>query len=77
MSTVSLQKDFSETLRAMLAEKKMSQAELARKSGVAIPTISKILCGKMSPSFATCEKLIGALSEEFEMALSISKKKTA
>lgn len=77
MSTVSLQTEFAETLKAMLSDKGITQAELARRSGVSIPTISKILNNKMEPSFTTCEKLVAALSSELEMTISFSKKKTA
>jgi len=77
MSTVSMKKEFAETLRAMLDDKGISQVELARRSGVSIPTISKILNDKMEPSFTTCEKLVAALSDDLEMTISFSKKKTA
>ena len=74
---MSIQKEFAETLKAMLTDKGITQAELARRSGVSIPTISKILNEKMEPSFSTCEKLVGALSDDLEMTISFSKKKTA
>lgn len=74
---MSIKDEFAETLRAMLSDKGMTQVELARRSGVSIPTISKILCGKMEPSFTTCEKLVSALSADLEMTISFSKKKTA
>ena len=74
---MSLKADFTSTLSAMLREKGVSQAELSRRSGVSIPTISKILNDKMEPSLTTCEKLINALSSELEISFSFSSKKTA
>lgn len=74
---MSLQDDFMTTLAAMLREKGVSQAELSRRSGVSIPTISKILNRKMEPSLTTCEKLINAMSAELEISFSFSSRKSA
>lgn len=52
--------NFRDNLRSAMNRKKMSQQDLARKSGVHFVTVSRILNGVMIPSVELCEKLAGA-----------------
>ena len=62
MSTVALIDNFVENLSATLEKREMSQAELARQSGVHYVTINKILNFKMVPTVEMCERLTLALN---------------
>jgi transcriptional regulator with XRE-family HTH domain len=48
-------------IRRLRKEQKLSQAELARRSEVAVGTISRIERGLIDPQWATVEKLAGGL----------------
>ena len=53
---------FSRNLKALMDNKKMNPTELSRLSGIAQPTVFKILKGQIkSPSIATAEALAQAL----------------
>ncbi len=54
---------FSEWLRAQLRAKKMSQHQLAQRSGVDHSTISRLIRGDRIPSFDTATKLARGLRE--------------
>lgn len=56
-----LQDNFRANLQAALEDLGWSQAELSRKSGVHVVTISRILTGVLEPSLAMCEKLAAAV----------------
>ena len=50
------------SLSAELRRKRVSQAELSRRSGVSPSTISEILCGKADPRASTLGRLRKALA---------------
>ncbi len=52
--------NFRDNLRTAMDRRKMSQQDLAKKSGVHFVTISRILSGVIDPSVETCEKLASA-----------------
>lgn len=52
-----LAENFRENLRSALEKKRMTQRELANKSGVHYVTICNILAGKAEPSLTICEAL--------------------
>ena len=54
---------FSEWLRTQLAVKRISQRQLAQRSGVDHSTISRLLVGQRLPSLATAIRLARALPE--------------
>lgn len=49
-------------LKALLASRNLSAAELARQSGVSVASLSRILSGKVNPSFDSMSKLAKALA---------------
>lgn len=51
----------AQTLKALLAERNLSAAELARTSGVSVASLSRILSGKVNPSFESMSRLARAL----------------
>lgn len=51
----------ADTLKSILAERNLSAAELARTSGVSVASLSRILAGKVNPSFDSMSKLAHAL----------------
>ena len=55
-----LLQNFVANLREAMEEKKVSGAELARRSKLHWVTISRILNGHLSPTLETCEKLAKA-----------------
>jgi transcriptional regulator with XRE-family HTH domain len=48
-------------IRGLRKEQKLSQAELAERSGVAAATVSRIESGQIDPQWATVEKLASGL----------------
>lgn len=57
MSTVALINNFVENLQAALEKQELSQAELARRSGVHYVTVNRILKYRLTPTVDICEKL--------------------
>ncbi|HTC85720.1 MAG TPA: helix-turn-helix domain-containing protein [Candidatus Acidoferrum sp.] len=55
---------FDEWMRARLRARRLSQRELARRSGVSHATISRIIAGHREPSLATVAKLLGILADK-------------
>lgn len=54
---------FGEWLRAVLKFRRMSQRQLAQRSGVDHATISRLIRGHRTPTFATATKVARALGE--------------
>jgi transcriptional regulator with XRE-family HTH domain len=52
---------FADNLKSVLTRKKITQRELARRSGVHFVTINRILNREMKPSLGMCERLADAL----------------
>jgi SOS-response transcriptional repressor LexA len=56
-------RNLAEALRALMADAAVSQAELARRTGVSQATISRILAGEtLQPDFGTLQRLADALN---------------
>lgn len=49
------------TLKGLLAERDISAAELARRTGVSVASLSRILAGQVNPSFGSIQKIAQAL----------------
>ena len=54
-------------LKALLAERNLSAAEVARKSGVSVASLSRILSGKVNPSFESMASIARALEIPLDM----------
>lgn len=54
---MALLNNFVENLQAALEKKSISQAELARLSGIHYVTVNRILKYKMTPTVDVCERL--------------------
>lgn len=61
MSASSISETPAAHLKALLADRNLSAAELARQSGVSVASLSRILSGKVNPSFDSMSKLARAL----------------
>jgi ribulose-bisphosphate carboxylase large chain len=57
----------AQILKQIMATKGLNAAELARRSGVSMASLSRLLAGKTAPSFETMHRLAGAL--EVDIAL--------
>jgi transcriptional regulator with XRE-family HTH domain len=55
---------FGEQLRQAIRNGKLSQAELARQTGLTTATISRVVSGDREASFETIDKLMDALGLE-------------
>ncbi|MBN1851101.1 MAG: helix-turn-helix transcriptional regulator [Pirellulales bacterium] len=67
---MALSRNFVKNLKKALEEAEISQAELARLSGVHYVTINRILHGHLNPTIDTCEALAKALGIKPEYAFS-------
>lgn len=63
MSTLALIDNFRHNLKDACKAKGISQADLARETGLHWVTISRILNGHLNPTLETCEKLAMAAGE--------------
>lgn len=61
--------DFADWLQMELKQREMSQAELARKSGLATASISMLVTGRNQPKATTCLALARALNLPAETVL--------
>ena len=61
MTSQQEQKDLAQTLRVKMKQRNMSAAALARKSGVSIASLSRILSGNTNPSFGNMLKIARVL----------------
>ncbi|MGL4362201.1 MAG: helix-turn-helix domain-containing protein [Cellulosilyticaceae bacterium] len=61
-----------EWLKATLANKNMTQKELAQKTGLSLPAISKIMIGERFGSVETWEKIIAVLGDDFSISVESS-----
>lgn len=52
--------------RALLAEKRISQASLARSLGIARPTVSRLMTGRQNPSEKLTRRIAERLGVELE-----------
>lgn len=59
----------AEKLRSMLADRDWSQEKLARKSGVPLGTINRIVRGVVDPQVSTFVKVIDALDVPADVLL--------
>lgn len=50
-------------LRKLMIDADLNQAELAKKSGISIPTLSAIMSGTSKPNLNTIQKLAWALGK--------------
>ena len=66
--------NFRENIVAACAKAKISQAELARRSGVHFVTVNRIFKGVLSPSVEICEKLAEAAGIQPEKSFSSPRK---
>jgi transcriptional regulator with XRE-family HTH domain len=57
---MALMENFRTNLLTALDASKLKHAELGRRANVHPVTISRILCGKLSPSVDVCERLARA-----------------
>ena len=64
-----MQKNFPDILRKIRESKKLSQTELAEKSGFQPSAISHFETGRRSPSFDNLKKLADALSVSIDYLL--------
>ncbi len=54
--------EIGKRLKTMREDRNISQAELARITGMKVPNISVIECGKSNPQLLTIVRLVGALN---------------
>jgi transcriptional regulator with XRE-family HTH domain len=53
--------EIGKRLKSMREDRNISQADLARKTGMKVPNISVIECGKSNPQLLTILRLVGAM----------------
>lgn len=61
--------NFRHNIRALMAEKGVSQRKLAAIIGMSYPHVNRILQGLYEPTIDTAEKMAGALGEPLEKIL--------
>ncbi|WP_197441350.1 helix-turn-helix domain-containing protein [Thalassoglobus neptunius] len=62
-----LQENFRQLIKSELARQGISQAELARRMGIAPPVVNKYLMGKTCPGLDVVEKFLVALNLPLEI----------
>jgi len=62
MATVAALENFRENVSSVLAARKISQRELARRIATSHPYVNRILQGQVDPGMTQCEKIADAIS---------------
>ena len=65
--------DFSTVFKNLRKDNNLTQAELAKKLGVAPSTVGMYERGQREPDFETLEKIANALEMEFSELIDVSK----